>query len=164
MITAYLKTTIPSYLAAYPSRDLIIAAHQQITSEWWQTANTRFNLFISEAVLAEIRYGDEDAASRRLKIIEGIPVLAINEDILFLIQSYGEKLGLKGRAKADIPHFAFAVSYKMDYLITWNCAHIANGEIIRRLMNVNSELNRHTPLIVTPDEILETLGDNEYEK
>jgi hypothetical protein len=52
----------------------------------------------------------------------------------------------------------------MDYLVTWNCAHIANGEIIRRLMNVNSELNRQTPLIVTPEEILESLVDNEYEK
>ncbi|MDR4506965.1 MAG: hypothetical protein MRJ65_01795 [Candidatus Brocadiaceae bacterium] len=52
----------------------------------------------------------------------------------------------------------------MDYLVTWNCTHIANGEIIRRLMKVNSEMNRHTPLIVTPEEILDTLGDNEYEK
>jgi len=54
------------------------------------------------------------------------------------------------------PHFAFAVAYEMDYLLTWNCAHIANGEIIRRLLDVNAELNRFTPLIVTPEEILES--------
>jgi hypothetical protein len=55
-----------------------------------------------------------------------------------------------------LPHFAFAVAFEMDYLVTWNCARIANGEIVRRLREANAELNRFTPLIVTPEEILET--------
>lgn len=81
MPTVYLETTIPSYLAARPSRDLIIAAHQQITHEWWRNAGDRFDLYISEAVLAEIRAGDPDAAARRLAIMDGLPLLALNEDV-----------------------------------------------------------------------------------
>ena len=75
MPTIYLETTIPSYLAARPSRDLIIVAHQQITHEWWRDAGNRFALYISEAVLAEIRAGDPDAAARRLTIVDGLPIL-----------------------------------------------------------------------------------------
>ena len=159
MPTAYLETTIPSYLAAYPSRDLVIAAHQQITHEWWRDAPTRFDLYISEAVLDEIRTGDPDAAARRLAVVDQLPVLELNDDVRSLVAAYDQRLGLVGRARADLPHFAFAVAYEMDYLVTWNCAHIANGEIIRRLRDANADLNRFTPLIVTPEEVLELPGD-----
>ncbi|HVC97135.1 MAG TPA: type II toxin-antitoxin system VapC family toxin [Pirellulales bacterium] len=159
MPNVYLETTIPSYLAAHPSRDLIIAAHQQITHEWWRDARNRFDIYVSEAVLDEIRCGDADAATRRLAILDGLPVLELNNDVRALVHAYDEKLGLVGRARADLPHFAFAVAYEMDYLITWNCAHIANGEIVRRLRETNLELGRFTPIIVTPKEILETPED-----
>jgi hypothetical protein len=132
-----------------------MAAHQQITHDWWQTARDRFDLYISEAVLSEIRGGDADAAVRRLETVAGLPVLATNEDVRRLVREYDQRLGLIGRARADLPHFAFAVAYEMDYLVTWNCRHIANGEIIRRLLDANAELNRSTPLIVTPEEILD---------
>ncbi len=155
MPRVYLETTIPSYLAAYPSRDLIVAAHQQISHEWWRDAAKRFDLYISEAVLHEIRAGDPDAVARRLAIVGQLPVLELNEDVRALIYVYDQNLGLVGRAKADLPHFAFAVAFEMDYLVTWNCAHIANGEIIRRLQEVNAELGRFSPLVVTPEEILE---------
>jgi hypothetical protein len=159
MLKVYLETTVPSYLAAYRSRDLVIAAHQQITQDWWQTARERFDLYVSAAVVAEIRAGDPEAVARRLKAIENLTVLTVNEDTRALTAHYEKTLGLGGKARADVPHFAFAVSYEMDYLVTWNCSHIANGEMIRRLMRVNSELNRPTPLIVTPEEILESLEE-----
>jgi hypothetical protein len=159
MQKVYLETTIPSYLAAKASRDLVIAAHQQITQDWWQTAHDRFELCISEAVLDEARVGDLEAVERRLRFLEGLPVLALNDDVRILTRHYGKTLGLSGRARADIPHLAYAVSYRMDYLVTWNCSHIANGEMIRRLLRANAELNRSTPLVVTPEEILESLED-----
>ena len=158
MPSAYLESTIPSYLAAHPSRDLIAAAHQQITHEWWRDAPKRFDLCISEAVMDEIRSGDPDAVVRRLAIVDKLPILELNDDVRALVRAYDRKLGLAGRARADLPHFAFAVAYKMDYLVTWNCAHIANGEIVRRLREANVKLNRFTPLIVTPEEILELPG------
>jgi hypothetical protein len=133
MLTVYLETTIPSYLVARPSRDLIVAAHQQITHDWWQSARDRFDLYLSEAVLLEIRLGDPDAIRRRLDIVEGLPVLQVNEDVQSLVETYDRRLAFPNRARADLPHIAFSVAYEMDYLVTWNCAHIANGETIRRL-------------------------------
>ena len=59
------------------------SAHQQITHEWWREARHRFDVYISEAVLAEIRAGDPDAAARRLAIVDGLPILALNEDFEF---------------------------------------------------------------------------------
>jgi hypothetical protein len=76
-----------------------------------------------------------------------------------LTRHYDRTLGLSGKARADIPHLAYAVAYQMDYLVTWNCAHLANGEMIRRLFEANAQLGRSTPLIVTPEEILESLED-----
>ena len=161
MPSVYLETTIASYLAAQPSRDLIMAAHQQITHQWWLNARDRFDLYISDAVLNEIRGGDPDAAARRLAIVNGLPVLQLNDDVRNLVHEYDRRLGLVGRARADLPHFAFAVAYQMDYLVTWNCRHIANGEVIRRLLDANAALHRPTPLVVTPEEILFTPEEDE---
>jgi len=161
MPSVYLETTIASYLAAQPSRDLIIAAHQQITHDWWLSARERFDLYISDAVLSEIRGGDPDAAARRLAIVNGLPALQLNDDVRNLVHEYDRRLGLTGRARADLPHFAFAVAYRMDYLVTWNCRHIANGEVIRRLLDANAALERPTPLVVTPEEILSTPEEDE---
>ena len=155
MLPVYLETTIPSYLAAQPSSDLVVAAHQHISREWWKIAHQRFDLYVSEAVLSEVRAGDPDIAAKRLALLEGSPILQLNEDVRSLTRKYGEELGLQGRARADLPHFAFAVAYEMDYLVTWNCTHIANGTVIRRLRYLNDQLGRPTPLIVTPEEILE---------
>lgn len=158
MLTVYLETTIPSYLVARPSRDLIVAAHQQITHDWWRDAREHFDIYISEIVLTEIRIGNPDVATRRLAIVEELPILEINDEVQNLVNIYAQRLGLTGRAQADLPHIAFAVAYAMDYLVTWNCAHIANGAVIRRLMEINLELQRHTPIIVTPEELLESPG------
>ncbi len=159
MQRVYVETSIVSYLTAKASRDLIVAAHQQITQEWWQTSRDRFELWVSEAVLGEVRAGDPEAVERRLRLVGSLPVLALNDDVRALTGHYERTLALSGRARADVPHFAYAVAYRMDYLVTWNCAHIANGETIQRLLRVNGELNRPTPLIVTPEEILESPGD-----
>ncbi len=157
MASVYVETTIPSYLAAKPSRDLIVAAHQQITHEWWATAMDRFDLYVSEAVLSEIRRGDANYATRRLEFVAEMGVLAMFADVEVLIREYGERLGLVGPALSDLPHFAFAVAYNIDYLVTWNCKHIANGQIIKRLTAVNDTIDRVTPIICTPEELLAEL-------
>ncbi len=152
--TLYLESTIPSYLAARPSRDLIVAAHQQITHEWWEYARPNFEIYISEAVFAEISAGDPEAASRRLSFVENFPVLALNHEIETLAGEYQHKLGLPLKARIDALHIACAVIYELEYLLTWNCTHIANGVMIKRLQNINTTINRITPIIVTPEELL----------
>lgn len=155
MSSVYLETTVPSYLATRSSRDLVVAAHQQISRDWWDVAKDRFDLYVSEAVLDEIRVGDAAYAARRMELIAELGVLAFSGDVEDLIRAYHNQLGLVGSAAADLPHFAYAVAYNMDYLVTWNCKHIANGQVIKRLNTVNGELGRPTPVIVTPEELLE---------
>jgi len=154
MTSVYLETTIVSYLAARPSRDLIVAAHQQITHDWWETSRQGYELFVSEAVLEEIRRGDPDAAQRRLEIVGDLPILGLNDDAEQLALKYGNELGLPDSAAVDVLHIAIAVAHQMDFLLTWNCAHIANGEVVRRLRTLNGALNRPTPIIVTPEELV----------
>ena len=151
--TVYLETTIPSYLASRPSRDLVVAAHQQITHDWWIQAGHKFDLFVSEAVMIEIKAGDPAMAARRTEFVQELPILALREDVRALVRLYSERLKLPEQARADILHIAFAVAYELDYLVTWNCKHIANGQTIRRLLWVNRELRRPTPVILTPEEL-----------
>jgi hypothetical protein len=81
VLRVYLETTIPSYLAALPSRDLITAAHQQVTHEWWQTAREHFELYLSETVMAEMRAGDLGTKARRLQLTEDLPILRQTTDV-----------------------------------------------------------------------------------
>ncbi|OQX05905.1 MAG: hypothetical protein BWK80_51495 [Desulfobacteraceae bacterium IS3] len=150
----YLESTIPSYLASLPSRDLIAAAHQQITHEWWLKARSYFEIYVSEAVLEEIRRGDPDAAVRRLAFVEKIPILALTDDVKSVADTYYKELGLPSKARLDVIHIAYAVVYESDYLLTWNCNHIANGVVIRKLQALNRTLGHKTPVIVTPEELL----------
>ncbi|MDE0445408.1 MAG: type II toxin-antitoxin system VapC family toxin [Spirochaetaceae bacterium] len=150
----YLESTIPSYLTAHPSRDLIVAAHQQITHEWWQHARTRFSLFVSEAVLEAIAGGDPSAAARRRALVAGIPVLELTQEVTERAAEYRTGLSLPPRAQLDAVYIAFAVTYDVDYLLTWNCTHLANGVLIRRLYELNLSLGRKTPVIATPEELL----------
>jgi predicted nucleic acid-binding protein len=155
MPSAYVETTIPSYLAAVPSRDLIIAARQQVTRDWWQYARGRFDLYVSEAVLQEIRAGDAATAAKRIELVEGLTVLDVTKDVDSLVEVYQRHFGLPQRARTDIVHIAVAVAYEVDYVVSWNCKHIANGQILRRLIEVNQTLGRFTPLLYTPAELLE---------
>jgi hypothetical protein len=154
--SVYIESTILSYMAARQSRDLLVAAHQQVTWDWWRSAPDRFDLFVSEAVMAEIRLGDPEAAARRVELAEGLPVLAFNDEVTWLARMYEEELGVPGNPKTDFLHIAFSVFYEADYLLTWNCSHLANGHVMRGLMETNLRLNRFTPLMVTPEELLDT--------
>jgi hypothetical protein len=151
----YLESTIPSYLAARPSRDLIVAAHQQITHEWWQQARPDFDIYISQVVLDEISAGDPDAAARRLALMEGLPLLDATEEVEALTGEYQHQLGMPPAAAVDVAHLAYAVAYELDYLLTWNCSHLANGRVIQRVQALNATLGRVTPIILTPEELLE---------
>jgi len=151
--SVYLETTIPSYLASRLSRDLVIAAHQQITLDWWRTARDSFRLYISEAVMDEIRDGDPEIAARRLELVQDLPVLELGDDVQELVEIYLHSLGLSDRSQVDLVHIAFAVAYDLDYLVTWNCKHIANGSVIRRLGEINRRIKKPTPVIVTPEEL-----------
>src|SRR4051794_30416552 len=116
----YLETTIPSYLTAWPSRDLVRAAHQQITREWWERRRSQFELYIAQVVLRECQAGDPTAASERLEALEGLPLLEQTEEATRLAQALLAQVPLPDRAAVDALHIAVAAVHGMDYLLTWN--------------------------------------------
>ncbi|MEW6608929.1 MAG: type II toxin-antitoxin system VapC family toxin [bacterium] len=151
----YLETTVVSYYTSKPSRDIIVLAHQEITRQWWPMAVGQFNIFISEVVIEEAGLGDQEAAKRRLEELKDFPHLELNNKVEEMAQVYMEKLEIPEKSFRDAAHLAVASVHNIDYLITWNCAHLANGEVIKKLMKINEPFGIHTPIICTPEELME---------
>jgi PIN domain len=150
----YLETTIPSYLAAWPSRDLLVAAHQQITRAWWESRRPHFDLYVSELVLTEARAGDAEVASRRLDLLAGIPLLPPGDEILELAEDLIAGGAIPRKAERDAAHIAFATVYGCEYLLTWNCTHIANAELNRAIRRVVEQRGFDLPTLCTPEELM----------
>jgi hypothetical protein len=153
--TVYIETTIPSYLAARPSRDLIRAAHQQLTREWWEDRRSQFELYVSQVVVQEASGGDPTAAAERLDLLKGIAIVEFTEDARFLGQELLQRIPLPAKAILDAYHVAIAVLSGMDFLLTWNCKHIANATLRRRIDSLCHTYGYVPPLICTPQELLE---------
>ena len=153
--TVYIETTIPSYLAARPSRDLVTAAHQQLTVEWWQTRRSAFELYISELVLQESGLGDPDVAQRRLDQLVGIASLAITPPAQGLARAFLEGGLLPAKAAADALHIAVAAAHGVDYLLTWNIRHLANAAMRRRIEAACRAAGMMAPVLCTPEELME---------
>lgn len=155
----YLETTIISYLTAWPSRDLVMAANQETTREWWTNCRHEFDLYVSQTVLEEARAGDSDAASRRLNVLEALPRLEVTDAVNSLARTLVAELPLPSKALIDSIHIAAASVYGMNYLLTWNCAHIANAALRPRIERVCRSGSYEPPVICTPQELLEE-GDD----
>ena len=150
----YLETTVPSYLTAWPSRDLIRAGHQQLTKEWWQTRRAGFDIYISQFVLDEAAAGDAEAARERLAALQGLPMLDVSEEVVELARALNASLALPEKAVTDAAHIATAAVHGMHFLLTWNCAHIANAEMFVAIEMACREHGFSCPVICTPEELM----------
>ncbi len=151
----YVETTIVSYLAARPSRDLITAAHQQVTQEWWENRRTDFDLFVSQLVIQEASAGDEQAIQRRLQMLEDLPLLQLNEHAVTLARTLIDEGTLPSQAAGDALHIAIATVHGMDYLLTWNLKHLANATIRNAITLTCRAHDYEPPVICTPEELSE---------
>ena len=149
----YIETSVVGYLTSLPSRDIVVAAHQQITHAWW-AAKARYDLFVSEAVVAEAGGGDPSAAERRLLALTNIPILTITGEVGDLAGRFVDAGALPRKAFVDALHVAAAAIHGMDFLLTWNCTHIANANIRARLESLCRLRGLQPPMICTPEELL----------
>ena len=151
----YLETTVISYLAARPSADLVVAGHQLITRRWWESHRADFTIYVSEAVIEECAAGDPEAAARRLALLADLPVLMPSDDSTAI----AKRLLLEGivpaKAVMDAIHLGIAAAHGVEYLLTWNCTHIANAALRRRMEAVCRTMGWELPVICTPEELLE---------
>lgn len=125
--TVYIETSIVGYLTVRPSNNLILMANFEITRRWWETRSSQFSLYISQVVLDEAAQGDSEIAIKRLEILQNLPVLELNEAIQDLAAQFLTKSNLPSKASDDAIHIATATVHGLDYLLTWNCKHIANA-------------------------------------
>ena len=125
--SVYIETTIPSYLTAWRSPELVMAANQEATRKWWDESRAKFELFISQLVIGEISNGDPEAVKRRIAVVENLPELALTDKAEALAAKLLLGAALPQKAKADALHIGIATVHGMDYLLTWNCTHIANA-------------------------------------
>lgn len=154
MESVYLETTFISYLVARPSRDLIVTGHQQISQEWWASRRGEFECAISQIVIDEASLGDPEEIQKRLRIIGGLPVLQVTEDAMALTQAIMASGILPARAFPDAAHVAVAAFHSIDFLLTWNCKHLANAQIARRIEKVCDQFGLRLPKICTPEELM----------
>ncbi|MDA0322427.1 MAG: type II toxin-antitoxin system VapC family toxin [Verrucomicrobia bacterium] len=144
-----------SYLTGRPSRDLLIAAHQQITRQWWETRARSFDLVVSELVGEEAARGDAEASDRRIMSMEAIPIVEISDAAVALAEGLVSDGPIPPESAADALHVAIAALNGVDYLLTWNCKHLANAALRHRIEALVEDAGYACPVICTPEELME---------
>ena len=155
----YVETSVISYLTARPSKTIIGAAHQQLTLAWWEKRG-QYELMVSEVVLRECGAGDSESAARRLEVVRDLPLLLITEQAIKIAEDLIKQKIVPLKAIEDALHIAIATAHGVDYLVTWNCRHIANPEIQRGIASYLEQIGAVLPFICTPEELL---GEANYE-
>jgi hypothetical protein len=150
----YVETTIPSYLAARPSRDPLIAGQQAAPKTWWRLRRRSFELFASQFVLNEVALGEAKIAAKRLQILRPIEKLHITPEVDDFARRILAAHLLPARAAVDAFHIATATVHAMHFFLTWNCTHINNGEIIPGVERLASAEGYVLPVICTPLELM----------
>ncbi|AXI99362.1 PIN domain-containing protein [Cyclonatronum proteinivorum] len=151
--TIYIETSFISYLTSRASRDLVTAARQQLTQEWWEKYRKNYSLYISQAVLAEAGSGDSIAAKRRLHLLNRIPTLVISDEARIFAEFLVKETPFPPQATVDALHIAVASVHKVDFIITWNFRHIANASIRSKLEVLAQSKKLSLPTICTPEEL-----------
>lgn len=155
----YVETTIPSYLTAWASRDIVRLAEQQLTRDWWADHRLDYNLVVSQFVLDECAAGDPQAAADRLAAIAVIPLIDVTGEGVALARELVAGMRLPPRAEEDANHVAVAAVHAVDYLLTWNCTHLANPALRRRVDRICQGRGFRPPVICTPREFLAEADD-----
>jgi predicted nucleic acid-binding protein len=153
--TVYLETSIISYLTGRATRNVVITAHQQLTRRWWDTQRQQFELFVSPLVLQEVAAGNATMAARRLAMIRGLPILAVTAEATTVAERLGQSGPLPKKAEVDALHIGIAAVHGMEYMLTWNCKHIANARMRTQIEAVCRELGYEPPIMCTPEELME---------
>lgn len=151
----YIESTIPSYVVARPARDLLQAARQQLTRDWWDLPREKHELFTSQIVLDEIAFGEKVMAQLRLELLQGVPLLQVTDTVKEFARQVLSSGLLPVTADRDAAHIALASAYEMDILLSWNCRHIANATIQARLRRLAESAGFTLPVICTPEELME---------
>lgn len=154
MPTLYIETSIVSYLRQGTSQNVIVVARQLLTRKWWDEERINYELVTSLYVLDEAAEGDPVLAGERLQSLDGIPLLSLDPRIGVIANEILSRAILPPQAAIDALHIAMTAHHGIQYLLTWNCKHIANAKILPRIHKVLADLGCPIPIICTPEEMV----------
>ncbi|MFT5471305.1 MAG: putative nucleic acid-binding protein [Verrucomicrobiales bacterium] len=154
MATAYIETTIPSLYVGRPSPRLVEATRQNLTKTWWDFHRSEFDLVCSQTVLDECSDGEPEMASKRRQLLDGIPLLELSEDVEKISEELLQRQIIPTKAADDAIHIAVASVHEIDYLVTWNCKHLANPRNWRRISDCVANFGYRATVICTPEELI----------
>jgi hypothetical protein len=156
-LRAYVESTIPSfYHETRVGADVV--ARREWTRRWWASAAERYELVTSPTVLDELSAGSPDRSALRLELVRDLPVLPIEPAIAEIVRTYIRHKVMPADPAGDAMHLALASYHKCEFLVTWNCVHLANANKFGHIRRVNAMLGLFVPALVTP---LELLGDSD---
>ena len=154
MSSVYIETSVLSYLRQKPSSQVVTAARQILTHQWWNNDRTKYELVVSQYVIDEVSAGDASLAADRMLALIGIPVLPNAPEILQIANEIMSRAILPPKAQIDALHIAAVAHHRIEYLLTWNCKHIANAKTLPRIHRVLEDMGIPIPIICTPEEML----------
>ena len=154
MDTLYVETSIVSYLRQRTSSQVVMAARQLLTHQWWNDERGKYQLVTSQFVIDEESAGDPVLAAERLAMLEGVLLLPLDPDIADIADENMLRAILPVKARTDALHIAAVAHHRIQYLLTWNCRHIANGRILPRIHAVLIDMGIPIPIICTPEEMM----------
>lgn len=153
----YVETTIPSFYHEVRTESEMVA-RREWTREWWNDHRNDYDIFASEAVIDELENGTFPQKDDALALIQGVPLLDIEDAIGDIVESYIQHQLMPADPAGDALHLALASFHRCDFLLTWNCRHLANANKFAHIRRVNAILGLFVPSLVTP---LELLGEKE---
>ena len=153
--TVYVETTVIGHVVGRIRKDLVSAARQATTREWWPDAGVRFDLRLSQLVVEECAAGDAGAAAERLALLQGIPLLRPSPEADDLARRLIDLGAIPATEPRDALHVATAAVHGVDFLATWNFRHIANAVMMERIYGVCREGGYPSPAICTPEQLME---------
>jgi predicted nucleic acid-binding protein len=151
--SVYIETTIVGHLTSRLSSNAIIAGQMLATRRWWQNSAQHFDLYISQAVIDEAQRGDPTAAAERLEAIKSVPLVPITDAAAALASLLVKRHALPLKAQTDALHLATAATNGLEYLLTWNCRHLANATLRAKIQQVCRDWGFEPPIICTPYEL-----------
>jgi predicted nucleic acid-binding protein len=157
----YLETSIISYLRQKPSTQVVLAARQLLTHQWWNDERSNYQLVASQLVIDEASAGNPSLAAERLQLLAGIPLLQLDPVIADIADEIMSRAILPEKARTDALHIATVAHHRIQYLLTWNCSHIANARILPRIHDVLNDLLIPIPVICTPEEMVGNDSEND---
>jgi hypothetical protein len=149
----YVETSIPSFYHELRTTPDVVA-RREWTRQWWTEAPDRYELVTSPAILNELSAGILERSALRLSLVQDLPLLPVEPAITAIVVTYVQQRVMPADPAGDALHLAVASFHKCDFLVTWNCAHLANANKFGHIRRVNTMLGLYVPALVTPLELL----------